>query len=53
MKLNELTRSEVSYVLVATQTMELFVFEYAMTHLKKKESIIVVKENYGVSICSL
>ena len=40
-------------VLVATQTLESFAFEYAKTHLKKNESIIVVEGNYGMSICSV
>ena len=37
-------------VLVATQTLESFAFDYAKTHLKKNESIIVVEENYGMFI---
>ena len=40
-------------VLVATQALESFAFDYAKTHLKKNESIIVVEENYGMSICSV
>ena len=39
--------------LVATQTLESFAFEYAKTHLKKNESIILIEENYGMSICSM
>ena len=39
-------------VLVATQALESFAFEYTKTHLKKNESIIVVEENYGMSIFS-
>ena len=39
-------------VLVATQILESFAFEYAKTHLKKNESILVVEENYGMSFCS-
>ncbi|XP_074606633.1 adhesion G protein-coupled receptor L3-like isoform X2 [Acropora palmata] len=37
-------------VLVATQTLESFAFEYAKTHLKKNESIVVVEENYEMKI---
>ena len=40
-------------VLVATQKLESFAFEYAKTHLKKNESMIFDKENYSMSICSL
>ena len=39
--------------LIATQTLESFAFEYAKTHLKNNESRSYVKENYGMSICSL
>ena len=38
-------------VLVATRRLESFAFEYAKTHLKKNESIIIVEENYGMSVC--
>ncbi|XP_067046941.1 adhesion G protein-coupled receptor L3-like isoform X2 [Acropora muricata] len=37
-------------VLVATQTLESFAFEYAKTHLKKNESMIFDKENYKMKI---
>ncbi|XP_044181267.1 adhesion G protein-coupled receptor L4-like [Acropora millepora] len=37
-------------VLVATQTLESFAVEYAKTHLRKNESIIVVEENYEMKI---
>ncbi|KAK2560005.1 hypothetical protein P5673_017590 [Acropora cervicornis] len=40
-------------VLVATERLESFALEYAKTHLKKNESIIFDKENFGMSICSL
>ncbi|XP_067046938.1 adhesion G protein-coupled receptor L3-like [Acropora muricata] len=37
-------------VLVATQALESFAFEYAKTHLKKNESIILVEEKYEMKI---
>ena len=40
-------------VLIATQNFESFAFKYAKTHLKKNQSIITIKENYGMSICSM
>ena len=40
-------------VLIATQKFESFAFKYAKTHLKKNQSIITIKENYGMSICSI
>ena len=40
-------------VLVATQQLESFAFEYTKIHFKKNQSVIIMEENYGTSIYSV
>ena len=40
-------------VLDSTQQLESFAFKYAKIHFKKKQSFIIMEENYGMSIYSV